>query len=667
MFQRVLIPILFLLAVVTFCDQGLNASQISLESLFQETTDLERLTKSPTPAYLARQFSSYDRRSTDPSEQTLENWFANHDRNQYLRVEEKSDRIEYVLMDVSGPGVITRFWSANPEDGGIVRIYLDHAREPVIEMPLAVMLGGETKPFIVPFSGVRGRGWNCYFPIPYRDHCKITITKSDIYYLINYRLYEPETSMESFSMAAAEALIPLIRTKASRLAHPHHVPERNDLQEMAYKTNIRNTKTELMTIPGPAAIQRITCKVEAGDIESALRHCLIEIAFDGHEPSVWAPLGDFFATAPGYNVYQSLPMGALQDGTLYCHWVMPFREDAVISMVNHGENDISLSGIIHVHKRPWTDNSLYFHAKWRVEQDIPTRPFQDWNFMEVNGKGRYVGTMLHVANPVTQWWGEGDEKMYVDGEPFPSHFGTGAEDYFGYAWGDTTLFTHAYHNQVRCDGPVNFGHTCISRFHIMDDIPFTNFFRFDMEIWHWAETRFTQAATLYWYGAPGAYDNFQMPVPASLSIQEFPLIHGVDGAIEGEKMRVIAVSGGDVQLQSDTDSSWSQATQLLWRDAIPGDMLLLGFDVETAGIYKVLAVFTRANDFGAHHLMINGKSVGEPIDFYQESLIVTPEVPLGVFQLHAGENRLGIIAAGHHAAAIPINMFGLDYLRLESP
>lgn len=32
------------------------------------------------------------------------------------------------------------------------------------------------------------------------------------------------------------------------------------------------------------------------------------------------------------------------------------------------------------------------------------------------------------------WWGEGDEKLFVDGEKFPSTFGTGSEDYVGYAW-----------------------------------------------------------------------------------------------------------------------------------------------------------------------------------------------------------------------------------------
>ena len=34
--------------------------------------------------------------------------------------------------------------------------------------------------------------------------------------------------------------------------------------------------------------------------------------------------------------------------------------------------------------------------------------------------------MLHVWNPRGGWWGEGDEKFFVDGEKFPSTFGTGS-------------------------------------------------------------------------------------------------------------------------------------------------------------------------------------------------------------------------------------------------
>ena len=57
--------------------------------------------------------------------------------------------------------------------------------------------------------------------------------------------------------------------------------------------------------------------------------------------------------------------------------------------------------------------------------------------------------------PGAAWWGEGDEKIYVDGEAFPSLFGTGTEDYFGYAWSTTETFAHAYHAQTRAPGAAS--------------------------------------------------------------------------------------------------------------------------------------------------------------------------------------------------------------------
>ena len=60
--------------------------------------------------------------------------------------------------------------------------------------------------------------------------------------------------------------------------------------------------------------------------------------------------------------------------------------------------------------------------------------------LRTQGRGRFCGVMLHVWNPRGGWWGEGDEKFFVDGEKFPSTFGTGSEDYFGYAWCDPHLF-----------------------------------------------------------------------------------------------------------------------------------------------------------------------------------------------------------------------------------
>ena len=100
---------------------------------------------------------------------------------------------------------------------------------------------------------------------------------------------------------------------------------------------------------------------------------------------------------------------------------------------------------------------LRFHAKWnRAADPEKTDRWPDAQFLYTEGRGRYVGTSLHVykeigtGDPAYQpdwWWGEGDEKFFVDGEKFPSWFGTGSEDYFGYAWGTWRPFDRPYHSQ----------------------------------------------------------------------------------------------------------------------------------------------------------------------------------------------------------------------------
>jgi hypothetical protein len=166
---------------------------------------------------------------------------------------------------------------------------------------------------------------------------------------------------------------------------------------------------------------------------------------------------------------------------------------------------------------------MYFHAKWRAEEDIPTRPRRDWNCAELRGSGRYLGNMLHVGNPNKNWWGEGDVKIYFDGEAFPGVFSTGTEDYYGYAMCWRDRFTHAYHNQTHTEKPGNSGHTCLSRFHILDDMPFTTSLKFDMEVWHLEECLMNYAATSWWYALPGSGDNFQSLDPRRLRITQLPM------------------------------------------------------------------------------------------------------------------------------------------------
>lgn len=159
----------------------------------------------------------------------------------------------------------------------------------------------------------------------------------------------------------------------------------------------------------------------------------------------------------------------------------------------------------------WDGRSLHFGAAWHQYTDINTGANgkstpRDIVYTSLAGEGRYVGDCLTLYNTVNGWWGEGDEKIYVDGEAFPSHFGTGTEDYYGYAWCRPEVFTgHPFIAMPAGDGNLGVGYTVNSRCRMLDAIPFTRSLRFDMELWHWQEARMNYAPATMWYMRPAAY------------------------------------------------------------------------------------------------------------------------------------------------------------------
>ncbi len=42
----------------------------------------------------------------------------------------------------------------------------------------------------------------------------------------------------------------------------------------------------------------------------------------------------------------------------------------------------------------------------------------DVNYVTLEGKGLYAGDALTVFNTADAWWGEGDEKIFVDNDIF---------------------------------------------------------------------------------------------------------------------------------------------------------------------------------------------------------------------------------------------------------
>ncbi len=650
-----------LIAVHMLALTAAASEPVTTRALLAEMTDLRRLAELPDPPFTCRQFSSYDRASVSPADP--EKWFANADVGQYLRVDERDGRKEFVLMDAEGPGAIVRIWSANPK--GTLRIYLDGAAEPALAGAMADLLGGRFPGLPEPLGHPASAGWNLYFPIPYARHCVVTSDEGGFYYHVNYRTYPPGTPVTTFTRAELDALAADIRAVAERLADPRSAGVAPAGAETATQiTDLPPGDVLPIRLAAPGAIRGLQVQVDAGDRAAALRKLLLTIEFDG-EITVACPLGDFFGAGFGPQPYAGLPLGVTADGTLWSHWIMPFRRGALVAIHNKGDAPALVNLAVAAGLYEWTPRTMYFHAGWRVSRDVPTRPFIDWNYVTLRGTGVLVGAAFTIANPYKQWWGEGDEKIYIDGEEFPSHFGTGTEDYYGYAWCCPQPFTHAYHAQPRCDGPANYGRTSVNRWHILDRIPFERSLRFDMELWHWvANGRVPEMAVVaYWYGRPGALSNHGMPIASDLAGVVLPpyVAPRVPGALEGEELKIVSQTGTAVpQELGDT----SNDRQLWWRDAKPGDRLVLELPAPAPGHYRVLARFVGAPDYGVFKLMVNDVPVREPIDLFRDGVVVGPETQLGEFDL-AAQNTLTVEIVGANEKARPAYMFGLDYLKLE--
>ncbi len=510
---------------------GAEPRAITLESLLEEMVNRDVVARLPEPAYTCRQFSSYDRHSTEPGSPT---WWANWDRSYFVRIEDNDGRKEHVLMDAEGPGCVVRFWATwhGPGGGefsnGTMRVYLDGKADPVIEGPMAdlisggMLVGEPLSESVSPETPYRHRGHNLYLPIPYARRCKITYeTKAFIdegarkgealYYQINYRTYEPETKVESMTKNALERARQTVN-RVQRMLAENERPSLRRLMRGRLEGRISPGEEMSLTINGERAIRSLRFQLKADDLPQALRSTIIRIEFDGTQ-TVWCPIGDFFGT--GYHVrpHSTWYTGVSPDGTLSCYWVMPFAKQAKISIRNLGSKPIEITrGRIHSGALKWDDRSCHFHAAWKQWPEIETQSNEkaqdhgafDLNWITVKGQGTYVGDVLTLFNTAKSWWGEGDEKIYVDGESFPSHIGTGTEDYYGYAWCKPNFFESAFHAQPSGDGNLVPGFTVNCRYRALDAIPFEKSIKFDMELWHWARTKMSYAPTTVWYARPGA-------------------------------------------------------------------------------------------------------------------------------------------------------------------
>jgi hypothetical protein len=665
-----------LLALVACLSLRATAQQLTYIDLVKRLTDLEYLATIPAPGDQCAQWSSYDRKSRyDADSGKYVGWDANGDGDGIIRKEDG----KLVFAEMQGPGCIWRIWSAAPKEGH-VRIYLDGASEPAVDLPFVGYFDHKNAPFTrSAIVHTVSMGWNNYTPIPYQKSCKVVADPGwGAYYHFGYETFPKGTRVPTFKRELAPAELAALDEANATLSQcgfgASPKPAGEKLVSKMVKAPAGKT-VAIASLKGPRAITGLRVKLDLlrspADLD-ALRELALQIKWDGETaPSVWAPLGDFFGTAAGANHYASLPLGVGSDGWWYCNWYMPFDRAARVELVNDGKASRSVN--FELATAPLSQPIAQlgrFHAKWHRDAFLPreTERGIDWPIVKTEGAGRFVGVMLHVWNPRGGWWGEGDEKFFVDGEKFPSTFGTGSEDYFGYAWCCPKPFQNAYHNQTHNDGN-NRGHVSVNRWHISDNVPFHTSFEGCIEKYYANARPTIYAGMAYWYLAAGGNDPYR-PAPLSERVGYWTPLETfhVKGVIEGEKLKILGKTGGNTEEQDMTGfaGQWSNDAHLWWIGAKPGDKLELAIPVGKTGKYKVGLQLTKAPDYGIVQLYLDGEKLGDPIDLYNKSVKPTGLLALGAHDLTAGEHKLTVEIVGANDKAAKAYMFALDYVKLTS-
>ncbi len=628
---------------------------------------LEQLAVLPRPGERGAQWSSYDRASRyDPETGKYVNWGANDDGPQFIRKEGD----QYVLAEMEGPGCIWRIWSARPEQGH-VKIYLDGNPQPAVDLPFSDYFRGTVAPFDYPMlsydlAQLGSRGANCYVPIPYQKSCKIVAEEGwGRYYHFTYGTFAKGTRVPTFQRELStedRAALKRVNDFLATRQGTDPAGRRPGEERIAETVTVPAGKSTELRIAGPRAITALRGHLDLGEREdqiAAMRKLVLRITFDDQaQPAVWCPLGDFFGTAPGVNFYKSLVTGMDPQQGAYAYWYMPFARQARVELVNEGTRDRQLSfELVHAPlARPFAELG-YFHCKWHRDAfELPPDRWPDWVMLRTEGRGRFCGVMLHVWNPRGGWWGEGDEKFFVDGEKFPSTIGTGSEDYFGYAWCCPALFERPFHCQTMTQN--NKGHQSVLRWHVADNVPFQESFEAAIEKYYGNQQRGTlYACVACWYLAPGGKDPF---TPAAVDQR-----HGywVVPPLEAGGYRIKGNPPGEVRTQGMAQfagGKWHNDDQLWWTGAGPGAKLEVLWPVERGGRYDLSVTLTKARDYGIVELSVDGKKAGAPIDLYNPEVVSTGPIALGTWELEAGEHCLGVEIVGANPQAVKAYMFGLD-------
>ncbi len=512
---------------------------ITQADLLRRLIDLERLTTSPPQGERTGLFSSFDRRQSEIRDGRYVHWDANNDRGQFLRA---ADNGWNVMAEVESPGAVTRIWCDEPV--GDIRVILDG--NVVINAPLKDLFNGTLEPFGMPLSYEipSGGGATSCFPIGFAKRCRVLSRNFTGEYQIDYVTFPPGTVVEPFkpdlNEAAQAALDEVMQTFQRGLSDKQLFHgRRTALYGGSPENPLKNGEKFTWDLKGAGTIRAfyvaLTDRTPPRELH-VLHNLILRICWDGREkPDVEVPLAAFFGTGYERHLYNSLVTGTdlatrmpgefpNESWFMYCYFPMPFTDGARIEFENLNRQRIALMFYVRVERNEPPPEALRFKVHTRKED--PCKTF-DFPILETTGAGRLVGCVLNVDCPREEWWGEGDHKIWIDNEPFPSILGTSTAGYFGNVKG-LRPFRMPLHGATLV---LPLGKNSVYRWHTLDCVNFRQSLRFTLENWQRSQADDVYYNSVaYWYGEPGTDDSFK---PLSEETLKLPGLR-IPGAVEIE-------------------------------------------------------------------------------------------------------------------------------------
>lgn len=239
-------------------------------------------------------------------------------------------------------------------------------------------------------------------------------------------------------------------------------------------------------------------------------------------PSVEAPISAFFGCAydenfkdrdGNYIVLNSAKILTAPGRGFNSYWEMPFEKHCRITMENRGKKEETLYYMISGWHGEIPESAGYFHAAYR--QEHPVTKGRAYTIIDgIEGRGCFAGVTLATGmNGNNTCWVEGEAKMYIDDDQYPSMNYTGTEDYFcgSYGFGNdiilnryqtfsgmyTGLFAIMGDNREFYNGQQRF---LLYRFHEKDPVYFSKNFKMTIDNLGWTGPRYDDYTSVaYWY------------------------------------------------------------------------------------------------------------------------------------------------------------------------